>query len=241
MLGAMCRTMMETLGLESYPVAVKFFREEGALEGYDAAGRYRYCQALMLARRGKKLWLGASNIVCPAAAAAFGLKPLPNALISGEMLLNLGLFGTKSAAAETMARMPRLPQGEFKWVALSPMDRADFWPDVLVFEGKPEPLMWVALASIFDSGGRLTFSTGVFQATCVDSTVVPFLTGRPNATLGCYGCRDATDIQDHECLLGVPGKDIEKVGASLENLAEKAMPRARGKTAYRAMFGKAEG
>lgn len=41
---------------------------------------------------GKKVLITAENISCPASAAAFGLKPLPEMLAPGKMLFNMGLF-----------------------------------------------------------------------------------------------------------------------------------------------------
>lgn len=37
---------------------------------------HRYCQAVMLARRGQAVLLDREGIVCPAVAAAFGFRPL---------------------------------------------------------------------------------------------------------------------------------------------------------------------
>lgn len=236
----LCQKMRDILGLEYPPVAVKFLGEgEEAGEGYDT-GHYRYCQTLMKARHGGKVRLSAENITCPAAASAFGLKPLPPKLENGEMMFNMGLFGTKEAAAATLARMPRLEQGRFSALLVAPLDAADYDPDVIVLEGLPEQLMWVALASIFDEGGRHNFSSGIFQATCVDSTVVPYLTQKVNATLGCYGCRDATDIKDEECLLGIPAGQLVQVVTSLEKLSVKAIPRARAKGAFKNLTGCAQ-
>ena len=55
--------------------------------------------------------------------------------------------------------------------------------------------MWLLLAEVNLRGGeRLTGSTAVLQATCVDATIIPYLEQRLNFTMGCYGCREATDI-----------------------------------------------
>jgi uncharacterized protein (DUF169 family) len=106
---------------------------------------------------------------------------------------------------------------------------------VVVIESAPEHLMWVALANVHETGGRLNFSTAILQATCVDVTIMPFLQQRMNASLGCYGCREATDLGESECVLGFPIKDLDAIVASLRKLNEKAIPRVRGKTAYRAL------
>lgn len=227
------RKMVEILGLKALPVAIKF--REKAEESRLPERKMRYCQALMLARHGEEVLLTAENIACPAAAAAFGFKPLPPKIAEGEMLTILGLFATLEAAKRTMSLMPRLEKGKYEAVHLIPLAAAEnLVPDVVVVEGLPEQLMWIILASIFNSGGRLSFETGVFQATCVDATVVPFIKQRLNACFGCYGCREASDIEVTEAVLGFPGNMLGEVVRGLEYLARKALPKARSKTVYHA-------
>jgi uncharacterized protein (DUF169 family) len=130
--------------------------------------------------------------------------------------------------------MPRLAPGEAACIALMPLGRADRVPDVVVVEGLPEPLMWLVLADLNRAGGvRRVADTAVLQATCVDSTVIPYKDGRLNFSLGCYGCREATDLEPQEAMLGFPGSFLEALVAELERLAEKALPRSRGKQVYR--------
>jgi uncharacterized protein (DUF169 family) len=117
-----------------------------------------------------------------------------------------------------------------------PLGEAPFEPDVVVIESDPEHLMWVALAKVFETGGRLDFSTAVLQATCVDVTIMPFLTQKMNANLGCYGCREATNLAESETVLGFPFRDLEEITSSLQKLNEKALPRVRGKTIYKALI-----
>jgi uncharacterized protein (DUF169 family) len=57
-----------------------------------------------------------------------------------------------------------------------------------------------------------------------------------NATLGCYGCREATDLAEGEAVLGFPIKDLDTIVRSLEKLNERAIPRVRGKTVYKALL-----
>lgn len=224
--------MVAILKLKALPVAVNFNETENGI--YSSAKKMRYCQALMLARGGKEVVLTPENISCPAAAAAFGFKPLPDKITQGEMLANLGLFAEPGAASHTMALMPRLELGKYKAVCLTPLSKAESTiPDVIVIEGLPEQVMWIILASIFNTGGRLNFETGVFQATCVDATVVPFITGKVNACFGCYGCREASDIDLSEAVMGFPGRMLEGIVEALSRLEAKALPRARAKSVYK--------
>ena len=227
-------SLKEILGLKWSPVAVKLVKPDETMNEIPLRSpkRLRYCQLLMEAKRGKSATLTSENIACPAAAAALGLMPLPEKISSGKMLKTLGLFESEEAAAKTMAHMSRMKLGEVKAIAAAPLENATFRPDVVIVEDKPEKVMWINLAAIHETGGRLSFSSAVFQACCVDVTVIPYLTKNVNVSPGCYGCRDATDIADDECLVGIPMEKMGEIITSLKALAQKAMPEARNKGVY---------
>jgi uncharacterized protein (DUF169 family) len=151
------------------------------------------------------------------------------------MLAAYGIFAGAEAGRNTIHSMPCLPMGQYKAVAACPLGQTPYDPDVVVLESQPEHLMWLALASVRRTGGRLTLSTAILQATCVDGTILPFIEQKLNASLGCYGCREATDMAESECILGFPGRDLERIMAELEGLAAKAMSRVRGKGVYQAL------
>ena len=227
--------MREVLGLTYEPIAVKFLVEKTWPDGFEMPSERRYCQVLMGAREGGELLLTAENISCPAAAWALGFKEPPPKLSSGEMPASMGIFGSPAAAKNTLSTMPRLEMGKYKMVACCPLGQAPFEPDVVVLESAVEHLMWVALAQVFETGGRLEFSTAILQATCVDGTIIPFLTQRIHASLGCYGCREVTNMAENECVVGFPIKDLNNIVNSLQKLNERAIPRVRGKAIYKAL------
>ena len=72
----------------------------------------------------------------------------------------------------------------------------------------------------------------MLQATCVDATVIPHVERRLNFSLGCYGCREATDMGAHETVLGFPGSALVTLVSALAKLSEKAVARCRSKTAF---------
>lgn len=234
--------LTRTLGLERLPVGVKFLSVGDNLsvgqDSFEQSIKYRYCQALMRAGEGNKIILTVKNLVCPAAAAAFGFNSLVDKLQSGKMLEKMGLFKNKEAARRTMEAIPRLQLGRYERVILSALDRIDYVPDVIVVESQVENIMWLALASYFDQGERLTFNSSIFQASCVDSTLVPFLTQTINTSLGCFGCREATNITSGEALAGIPRSKFDKIVINLELLSQQAIPRARRKNVYRRLINK---
>jgi len=143
------------LHLSSFPVGVKFIdNRENLLSGPTLLRGHRYCQALMKARHGEHVILDANGITCPAAAAAFGFKSLPEGLKTGK---GLGGFGIchKVSFGETMFKgMTVLPKGKIKALYLFPLETADIEPDIVVVEDETEKLMWIALANININGGK---------------------------------------------------------------------------------------
>ncbi len=227
------RILRDATGLRSHPVGVNFLRDLASAQEAERAKGHRFCQAVMRARRGERLLLTAEDIACPAAASALGFKPLPSKLESGEMLKGFGIFQDEIKAARTIRGMPRLELGKYPAILLGPLDSFPDLQDVVLLEGPVEKLMWVALAYLNAAGGRLSSSTAVLQAICVDSAVLPFLQDTINLSYGCYGCREATDLEEGEAAMGFPGHLLPAITKNLVHLREKAIPRCRGKVVFR--------
>ena len=229
------KRIKEIVGLNTYPVGVRFSFAKNPVNEIQARKLhdYRYCQALMEARHGEHVLLDREGISCPAAAAAFGFKPLPEALKNGKALVGFGITKEKSTGQTMFENMPAFPPGELESLYLFPLETAAVEPDIVVIEDKIENLMWVALAYLNVQGGeRIESSTAILQATCVDATIVPYKKNKINLSYGCYGCREATDIGPDEAVLGVPFNDFEKISEYVEYLARRAMPNSRAKNAF---------
>jgi len=225
--------LQELLGMDSYPVGVKFFFDnENLPQRAEKLSGYRYCQALMKARHGEHVLLDADGINCPAAAAAFGFKALPEGLKTGKGLVGFGIVNKESTGRNMFEAMTKIEPGILKSLYLFPVEKADIEPDIVVVEDETEKLMWIALAYLNIKGGkRVESSTAILQATCVDATIIPFKEQRLNMSMGCYGCRDATDIGNNETVLGFPFKDFQTILENLKFLNLKAIPNSRGKNA----------
>lgn len=130
-----------SVGLESEPVGIKFLKSASAANGAKLVEDHRFCQLIMRARRGEELLLTKDEITNPAAAAAFGFKPLAEKLQDGSMLQGYGIFKDKEAAIKVMNDMPRLEQGRFEAIVAKPLKDWEEEPDVIVIEDEVEKLM----------------------------------------------------------------------------------------------------
>ncbi len=223
--------LKKAVDLSLEPVGVKF-HTDGNISPTD--GDYRFCQAVMEARHGKTIVITKENISCQAAAAALGLKLLPKNLQDGTMLSGYGIFKDKNAAVNVITSMPKVELGKYTAYEVKPLAEFTEVPDIVAIEDEVEKLMWIALAYLNEGGGRLDFSTSILQAICVDSVILPFLSGKINMSFGCYGCRDGTDALPSEGSLGFPGNKLQLVVENLEYLARQAIGRSRSKKVYNA-------
>jgi uncharacterized protein (DUF169 family) len=227
--------LIDILGIDTEPVAV-FLLGSGSpppTSSLRNVTSHRYCQLLMRARHGESVALAPEELACPAAAAAFGFRPLPEGLATGKGLVGFGIVDDPGTGRRMFEGMPRLEPGRVTLIVAAPLSAVSAIPDVIVVEGPPEALMWLTLADLNVAGGeRRRGDTAVLQATCVDATIIPYVEQRLNYSLGCYGCREATDLGPHESVLGLPGARLEPLLAALESLANKAVGRSRAKSVF---------
>ncbi len=232
----LAQRMQSILELSAPAVGVRFLSEMHGPGVAISLTQHRFCQALMRARHGEVVSLDAEGIAYPAAAAAFGFRPLPEGLKNGKGLVGFGIVRNEDVGKAMFEGMTRLPAGSIKSMLIFPLPAAPFVPDVIVVEDAVERLMWINLAYLNHIGGRrLSASTAVLQATCVDAAIIPHLEQRLNFSFGCYGCRDATDLSGSETVLGFPVGCLESIVDHLEYLAQKAIPTSRSKKAYSAL------
>lgn len=228
---AAARTFRDVLGLS--PVAAFLLHpcdDKAPFQAWPRLEAHRYCQAVMRARGGESVVLESAELACPAASRAFGFQPLPAKLASGEGLEGFGIVADAATARSMFGAMPRLDAGSVSAIALCPLEAAPRLPDAVVVEGEPEALMWLLLADVNVTGGaRRWGDTAVLQAVCVDATIVPVLLGRLNFSLGCYGCREATDMAPGEAIVGLPGVLVVPLAAAVEHHATRAIPASRSK------------
>jgi len=89
-------------------------------------------------------------------------------------------------------------------------------PDVVIINVKPINGLWTTLSLDYVAGGRISSSFAGIGGTCGDATVLPYLTGMPNFSVGDFGGRKNTSPDD--IIVGLPVSLLEEVVNSLEKL-----------------------
>jgi uncharacterized protein (DUF169 family) len=223
--------LVKLLNLRYEPVAVKIVKKgEEIPEGFSGPEKnIRHCQSIMRARKGESFVIPADKHACVVGASSLGLVPTPSKVKEGDFHAKLGMFDCADAAANMICQRSEFEEESTIATVVSPLKDFKTKPDVVVIVDLPETLYWLIPAATFFEGGRQAFSTAAFQATCVDSTIIPLLSGKMNMSLGCYGCRRSTDIRNDEMITGIPYENLEKMIESLERIHEGPMQKARQK------------
>jgi uncharacterized protein (DUF169 family)/NAD-dependent dihydropyrimidine dehydrogenase PreA subunit len=223
-------TLKKTLGLRWEPVAVSLIPAGDPVpEVPIPSERMRYCQSLMAARRGRSIMLPAQRHACPDGTSILGLTGIPDKLSSGELYLLFHKLDSMEAARQMVAERPSLPARSIDATVVTPLAQAVCTPDVIAIVAQPEQVMWLCMSASYYTGHRFEFHASGYNAQCVETTLYPYMSGEPNISFGCYGCRASSDVADDLMFMGIPREKMPVVVEGLRELGKKAIPQSRSK------------
>ena len=221
----------QTLTLRWSPVAVRLMRpNEEIPEGImEPPTPLRYCQSIIVARRGNCLYIPARKHACPDGAGILGITEMSAKLKSGDLYLLFKKLPNIECAQKMIASRPEFDPGTHTATLVAPLEMANFEPDVVIFTLWPEQAMWMCCAKTYATGERQIFHTSGYNSTCADLTVQVMKSGEMNVSFGCYGGRASTEIDDFEQYVSVPYNQLTILAESLKKLAVKSIPEERRK------------
>jgi uncharacterized protein (DUF169 family)/Pyruvate/2-oxoacid:ferredoxin oxidoreductase delta subunit len=220
-----------TLNLRWSPVAIKLMKPgeeipEGVME---PSMPLRYCQSIIVARRGNCLYMPPRKHACPDGSGILGLVEMSSKLRSGELYLLFKKLPNIECAKKMIASRPEFEPGTYSATLVAPLEKAPFEPDVVVFTLWPEQAMWLCCAQTYGTGNRQVFRTSGYNSACADLTVQVIKSQEMNITFGCYGARASSEINDFELYVSVPYQQLPALAESLQKLSVKSIPEERNK------------
>jgi uncharacterized protein (DUF169 family) len=205
---------------QSFPVAVGFLGpgeeipERIKRPQKDLGIRVAVCQAIALSRRyGWGLAIGREDLSCPLAHVAFGFSPSLPFYEEGNLCAEMYTHDLESGA-RSEASVPKLEAGHHERILISPLSRATFHPEVVVFYGNSAQVMRLLAAALYKKGGHLT-SHHAARIDCAELVNRTMATGLPQVVLPCYGDRVFAQTGDDEMAFSWP---FELSGEMIEGL-----------------------
>jgi uncharacterized protein (DUF169 family) len=202
------------LKLKGSPVALAFAEtKEEIPEGVPEVEKtIRHCQMVSLARNeGKIFYATAEKHECMGGGWALGLKELTTTLRTGQFYFKLGKFASQPASQRTMRAIPHLATGQTYATMYAPLEKTPFTPEVILVIANPWTMLKLGQSSLFRLGGRVHAEFSGIQSICSDAVATPFLTGKPNFSLGCDGSRTFSGIADDEMVMGFPAEMLPEI------------------------------
>ena len=164
--------------------------------------------------------------MCNVAASTLGMMPVPEKVKTGEFHAGIGIHDSPEAASKMVGAASVIPY-ETDGEVVCPLKDADFEPDVVAIVDIPERIYWFEGLLTHKDGGRVTYTTAPFQCACEDITAIPIVTGKPNISIGCFGCRKKTDMKPDEMAIGVPYSLIPVMVSELEKYKDGVFTKAK--------------
>ncbi len=124
-------SILEKLELDNPPVGVKYSLKP--LRGISKLDKkLSLCEMLRAAIDGNSFYAAAKYHVCEAGLHVLGQTKIAEQYLSGAYGAGLEVFRDKRTARKLYEYIPRMPEGVVKYVALSPIGRMAFDPDLLI-------------------------------------------------------------------------------------------------------------
>jgi uncharacterized protein (DUF169 family) len=205
---------------QTNPMAIKMLNNENEIPPEakrplkDFGNPIGLCQALALTRReGLTIVLDKDSQSCPIALVGLGFAK-PEALLSGEYKLapvNQSTEARKKAAES----LPLLEHNKYKYILISPLNSANFQPDVITFYGNSAQVMRLIQAAAFTTGESAT-SKATGAGSCFVQIAAPVLSGGCQYSIPGNGERRLALTADHEVAFSMPQNRFDDVVSGLK-------------------------
>jgi uncharacterized protein (DUF169 family) len=206
----------ELLGLKGNPVAITYSMKPPST---SVGVKHRVCDAFLHARDGKVIDLTTSTSACSGGTWHLGLgerpkgeedKALKEFLVDGEKL-----YCSIAAFHRAQALTVPPPLGLADHVILSPMDKAEFRPDVVLFICNAEQACRLVTLDSYDTGipPRVEMS----GSTCHQTVAYPIVTGELNVSLMDYTSRRIRGYKPEDLFVSIPYHRFHGVMRGIEH------------------------
>lgn len=222
------RFLYENLRLKTFPVGVKFLKEESDLP--EKARRpslllkkkITICQTMTMARNyGWQMGLTPEDVICVLASLAFGFTPAEDP--KREMAESFFESHYKSSLEKTInevSQMCFLEKDAFRALFISPLHKIPFSPDTIVLYGNPAQLSRIIQAATFDTDERIQ---GLFggKVECPEYLIRPMKSGHPRVVIPGPGDRIFSMTADDEMIFALLHSFLEKLIKGLKESGKR--------------------
>ena len=214
------QALQRLLLLSSFPVAVRFSQEDDLPEkarrpSRDLGHPLALCQGVAMARSlGWTMGFLKEDHACPPSFLILGLDEKAKNQNYGEMLTPL--YGATQALCESSNEyLVTLPMGQYKSVAMAPLEKNALEPDIILVYGNPAQISRLVQGALYHRGGAIT-SAFTGRNSCASALAAPMVNGQCQVIVPGSGERVFAVTQDAEMCFSFPASWLGDIVSGLE-------------------------
>jgi len=215
--------LVKMLRLKTDPLAFKRFEKTEELEAirnvFHIPTFSTFCQAVHRVRvQGLTIGITKLDRMNHRCLRLHGVKHAHEKSMKEEAaMLSRTWFASPEEALLQQQETPRVPVGEA--VALAPLSKGKFDPDVVLFYGNPAQMMMLLCGLQKVKYERFQFFF-IGEGACADSLGECYRTGKPQLSIPCYGERAMGQVADDEISVALPPGEIPRAISGMKQLAK---------------------
>jgi len=170
--------ILDEFEFEIQPVGIKYLtRKPADINLIDK--KMTLCEMLKKAQEGDCFYAGPENHTCDAGPYVMGQTDIKEQFINGEWGAGLGVFCDPRAAGRLYHYIPKIAPGVNRYVALAPLSKLTFDPDVLIIFAKTSQAE-IMLRAMSYKTGQIWESRYSSAIGCAWLFVYSYLSGKIN-------------------------------------------------------------
>jgi uncharacterized protein (DUF169 family) len=178
------------------------------------------CQGVTMTRvYGWTVALTKEDVICVPGSLAFGFTPATDpAMELAQLFCEVGFHRESGPALKEVEGLPRFAPEEVKAIYLSPLERLELEPEVIVIYGNPAQIMRLVQAASYYLGVRVAGDFGG-KVECSSYLIGPYRTGQFQVTIPGMGDRIFSMTQDDELVFSLPCRHLDGLLTGLSEAA----------------------
>ena len=195
-------TLKHVLDLKGSPVSITYTDKD-----FDqfVKNKCAACDSFVRVREGETIVLNRGTSACPGGTWHLGLGPAPQGELKEKLARYLvegeRLFCSQAVFYRTDLEAPP-PVGLARNIVMSPMEKADLRPDVVLFFVNPEQACRLMTLATWSTG--ISPKCSFVGSTCHMAVTYPLLKGEINVILEDFTTRRRKDYDKDELIFSIP-------------------------------------
>lgn len=209
------KVLRELLNLELSPIAINCVKDPVQKA---ADKKVRICRAILDAAKGEIIKIDKTNNACFGASWHMGFQKIKEPKVM-EMIKKFVVEGEKlfcsyEALDNLMTQMEEVPDNSNSFFVLSPMEKADSQPQLVILVVNAEAACRLLTLATFIDGNMPKIKIG--GPTCRMSVIYPLTSGEVNLSFYDYTSRKVCQVEKDKLLVSIPYDKIPKIIDSID-------------------------